>query len=58
MKNFALTKTDTDLFNDVATEFEMDLIAVFNILQADVLKILEEESDPDVIISKIEKLLG
>jgi len=58
VKNFALTKTDTDLFNDVATEFEMDLIAVFNILQADVLKILEEESDPDVIISKIEKLLG
>ena len=58
MKNFALTKTDTDLFNDVATEFEMDLIAVFNILQAEVLKILEEESDPDVIISKIEKLLG
>ena len=58
MKNFALTKTDTDLFNDVATEFEMDLVAVFTLLQADVLKILEEESDPEVIISKIEKLLG
>lgn len=58
MQNYALTKTDTDLMDDVGTEFEMDLVAVFALLQSDVLKIIDEGGSPEEMIDKIEKLLG
>jgi hypothetical protein len=58
MQNYALTKTDTNLMDDVGTEFEMDLVSVFTLLQADVLKIIDEGGDPEEMINKIEKLLG
>ena len=58
MQNYALTKSYTALLEDVGTEFEMDLVAVFNMLQTDVLKIVDEGGTPEEIISKIEKLLG
>lgn len=58
MQNYTLTKTDTELLDDVGTEFEMDLVSVFTLLQADVLKIIDEGGDPEEMINKIEKLLG
>ena len=58
MQNYTLTKTDTDLLDDVGTEFEMDLVAVFSMLQSDILKIIEDGGDPEEMINKIEKLLG
>lgn len=58
MKNFALTKSDDSLLDDVGTEFEMDLSAVFNLVQADVLKIIDEGGTPEEMIQKIDELLG
>ena len=58
MNNFALTKSDSSLLEDVGSEFEMDLVAVLNLMQADVLKILEEGGTPDEMVNKIEELLG
>ena len=58
MQNYALTKSDTTLLEDVGTEFEMDLVAVFALLQSDVLKIIDEGGSPEEMIDKIEKLLG
>lgn len=57
MNSYALTKSDTSLLDDVGTEFEMDLIAVFNLLQSDVLRIVDEGGTPEEMITKIEKLL-
>jgi hypothetical protein len=57
VNSYALTKSDTSLLDDVGTEFEMDLIAVFNLLQSDVLKIVDEGGTPEEMINKIEKLL-
>ena len=57
MNSYTLTKSDTSLLDDVGTEFEMDLIAVFTLLQSDVLKIVDEGGTPEEIITKIEKLL-
>ena len=58
MKNFTLTKSDDTLLEDVGTEFEMDLNAVFNLMQADVLKIIDEGGTPEEMIQKIDELLG
>lgn len=57
MNTYTLTRTDGSLLEDVGTEFEMDLIAVFSLMQSDVLKIIDEGGSPEEIISKIEKLL-
>lgn len=57
MNTYALTRTDGSLLEDVGTEFEMDLIAIFNLMQSDILKIIDEGGSPEEIISKIEKLL-
>lgn len=57
MNNYALTRTDDSLLDDVGTEFEMDLVAVFTLLQSDVLKIVDEGGTPEEMINKIEKLL-
>jgi hypothetical protein len=57
MNTYALTRTDGSLLEDVGTEFEMDLIAVFTLLQLDVLKIVDEGGTPEEMINKIEKLL-
>lgn len=58
MKSFALTKSDSDLLEETGTEFEMDLVAIFNLLQADVLKIIDEGGTPEEMINKIDELLG
>jgi len=58
MKNFTLTKSDDTLLEDVGTEFEMDLNAIFNLMQADVLKIIDEGGTPEDMIQKIDELLG
>ena len=57
MNTYTLTRTDGSLLEDAGTEFEMDLIAVFNLMQSDVLKVIDEGGSPEEIISKIEKLL-
>lgn len=57
MNSYTLTKSDTSLLDDVGTEFEMDLVAVFTLLQSDVLKIVDEGGTPEEMINKIEKLL-
>lgn len=57
MNTYALTRTDGSLLDDVGTEFEMDLVAIFTLLQSDVLKIVDEGGTPEEIINKIEKLL-
>lgn len=57
MNTYALTRTDGSLLDDVGTEFEMDLVAVFTLLQSDVLKIVDEGGTPEEMINKIEKLL-
>jgi len=57
VNTYALTRTDGSLLDDVGTEFEMDLVAIFTLLQSDVLKIVDEGGTPEEIINKIEKLL-
>jgi len=57
VNSYTLTKSDTSLLDDVGTEFEMDLVAVFTLLQSDVLKIVDEGGTPEEMINKIEKLL-
>lgn len=52
-----LTKTDTALSEEVATEYEGDLQAVFSALQEEVLQIVDSGAPPEEIISKIENLL-
>ena len=58
MNSYALTKSDTSLLDEIGTDFEMDLVAIFNLMQSDVLKIIDEGGTPEDMISKIEKLLG
>ncbi len=58
MNNYALTKSDDSLLEDVGTEFEMDLNAVFVMIQTEVLKIIDEGGTPEDMINKIDELLG
>jgi hypothetical protein len=44
--------------DEAGIEFEMDLNAVFNLLQSDVLKIIDEGGTPEEMIQKIDELLG
>jgi hypothetical protein len=58
VNNYALTKSDDSLLEDVGTEFEMDLNAVFVMIQTEVLKIIDEGGTPEDMINKIDELLG
>ena len=42
---------------DLQSELELDLVAYFKLLEADVLDIVEKNDDPQVILDEIDKLL-
>jgi hypothetical protein len=61
MHTFSLTKTDSSLLEEISSEFEMDIVSVFALLQSKVLSILDsidEGDSPDEVINRINELLG